>query len=211
MNDLIAPFGEVDWDDVESVEEPAYRFLESLSADPPRLNALLEQVRGTPELLALSEHHPDIFDKVVLHDDASGIRVRLHVFLPGYSDAPHDHRWTFASRILRGGYRHRMYGAVDLRSVPPADLAPVHVRTEQPGDHYVLHHTMVHALDAQPDTVSLVLRGPAVKSRFVVHESTGVTERVGAADEPAAAAAAKRMTPERLDHVIARLREWGVA
>ena len=106
----------------------------------------------------------------MLHDDPSGVRVRLHVFLPGYFDRPHNHRWSYASTILRGQYRHYLFGDAELgRDGRPGQP---HGRSwcahEQAGNAYALHHTMVHAVVAEPYTVSLVIRGPAVKDRFLV-------------------------------------------
>ncbi|MER6824661.1 hypothetical protein ABT352_01550 [Streptosporangium sp. NPDC000563] len=46
------------------------------------------------------------------------------------------------------------------------------VRTKQPGPGYTLHHSMVHAAIAQPHTVSLIVREPAVKDRFLVTNRT---------------------------------------
>jgi hypothetical protein len=52
--------------------------------------------------------------KLVLHDDADlGVRLRLHLYRGGFFDRPHNHRWSFASRILHGGYRHRLFGRDD--------------------------------------------------------------------------------------------------
>ncbi|MCW2932909.1 MAG: hypothetical protein JWM19_3871 [Actinomycetia bacterium] len=76
---------------------------------------------------------------------------------------------SYASTILTGQYRHVLFGDPDLdERVDPASLTPVMVRWEQSGSSYVLHHTMVHAVVAEPYTVSLVIRGPAVKDRFLV-------------------------------------------
>ncbi|HEX3960192.1 MAG TPA: hypothetical protein VHZ03_26740 [Trebonia sp.] len=130
-----------------------------------------------PELLRLCEHN-DILDKVVLWDDPAGFRVRLHVFLPGYFDGPHNHRWSYASTILAGEYRRILFGGADLdERVDPASLTPVMVRWEQAGTSYLLQHTMVHAVVAEPYTVSLVIRGAAVKDRF--SSWTGVPARAG--------------------------------
>src|SRR5699024_9604370 len=98
-----------------------------------------------------------------------GFRVRLHVFLPGYFDRPHNHRWSYASTILHGDYRHYLFGNVELNELTTLrNLDAVMVRQEQVGSAYALHHSTVHAVVAEPYTVSLVVRGPAVKDRFLV-------------------------------------------
>ena len=84
------------------------------------------------------------------------------------------------------------------------------VRQEQAGTAYALHHTMVHAVVAEPYTISLVIRGPAVKDRYLVMDrKTGASWwQYGAALEPAHQAEQKRMTMERLSELTDRLREW---
>lgn len=152
----------------------------------------------------------DIFAKVVLHDNASGVRVRLHVFRPGYFDEPHNHRWSFASVILRGQYRHHLFGNVDLdEHADPASLRAVMVRRELPGSSYALHHSMVHTVVAEPYTVSLVIRGPAVKDRFlVVDRGTGQSWwDYGGSQDSAQDAERKRMTPGRLTDLTAWLHD----
>ena len=174
------------------------------------LRGILLDLPERPDLLGLCEHY-DILDKIVLHDDPSGVRVRLHVFLPGYFDRPHNHRWSYASTILRGQYRHYLFGDADLdESVDPANLKALMVRDEQPGSTYALHHTMVHAVVAEPYTVSLVIRGPAVKDRFLVMDrKTGQSWwQYGASQEPAYDAEQKRMSVERLGELTTSLREW---
>jgi hypothetical protein len=117
----------------------------------------------------------DFLDKLVLWDDPTGFRVRLRVFLPGYFDRPRNHRWSYASRVLMGQYRHILFGDVDLdEHVDPAALTPVMVCWEQAGSSYVLHDSMVHAVVAEAYTVSLVIRGPAVKDRFLVMDRVPV-------------------------------------
>jgi hypothetical protein len=165
-----------------------------------------------PGLLRLCEHY-DILDKIVLCDDPSGARLRLHIFLPGYFDRPHNHRWSYASTILRGEYRHYLFGDVELdEQVDPASLRVLQARQEHVGHAYALHHTMVHAVVAEPFTVSLVFRGPAVKDRFLVMDRrTGESWwQYGASQEPAHSAEAKRMSPQRLSELTGWLRDWGL-
>jgi hypothetical protein len=131
---------------------------------------LAHQAMADPALLKLCEHY-DILDKIVLHDDPIGWRLRLHVFLPGYFDRPHNHRWAYASRILCGRYTHVVYGSDDQFTGDEIDvsaLLPRMVRAEEAGDSYVLHHSMIHSVTAEPYTTSLIIRGPAVKDRFMV-------------------------------------------
>jgi hypothetical protein len=210
LETIIEPLRSLDWEDTDAVEAATAKALAMLTSQPQMLRDILLDLPERPDLLGLCEHY-DILDKIVLHDDPSGVRVRLHVFLPGYFDRPHNHRWSYASTILRGQYRHYLFGDADLdESIDPASLKALMVRDEQPGSTYALHHTMVHAVVAEPYTVSLVLRGPAVKDRFLVMDrKTGQSWwQYGANQEPAYDAEQKRMSVERLAELTTSLREW---
>jgi len=207
---IIEPLRSLDWEETDAVEAATVKALAMLTSQQRMLRGILLDLPERPDLLGLCEHY-DILDKIVLHDDPSGVRVRLHVFLPGYFDRPHNHRWSYASTILRGQYRHYLFGDADLdETVDPASLKALMVRDEQPGSTYALHHTMVHAVVAEPHTVSLVIRGPAVKDRFLVMDrETGHSWwQYGASQEPGYDAEQKRMSVERLTELTNSLREW---
>ena len=164
-------------------------------------------------LASLCEHY-DILDQLVLHDDPDGWRIRLHVFSADYFDRPHNHRWTYTSRILTGSYTHVLYGTDHdfTHEVDVATLTPRLVRIEEPGDTYTLHHSMIHSVMAHGEVVTLIVRGPAVKERFVVIDrGTGKAWwQYGAATETAETAAAKRMSDDQLRDRIAALRAAGI-
>jgi hypothetical protein len=86
------------------------------------------------------------------------------------------------------------------------------VREERVGSAYALHHSMVHAVVAEPHTVSLVVRGPAVKDRFLVmdRKTSESWWQYGAKRESAEDAAKKRMSVERFREMRGLLDEWGV-
>jgi hypothetical protein len=140
-----------------------------------------------------------------------GWRIRLHVFSADYFDRPHNHRWTYTSRILTGAYTHVLYGTDHdfTNEVDVAALAARPVRIEEPGDTYTLHHSMIHSVTAHGEAaVRLIVRGPAVKDRFVVTDrATGKAWwQYGAATGTAETAAAKRMSDHQLRARIAALR-----
>ncbi|GGM68117.1 hypothetical protein GCM10012275_43320 [Longimycelium tulufanense] len=205
----------LDWTDLAAITHASTPLLAVLDARRDTLHDLVVHAIEDDHLSGLHEHY-DILDKLVLHDDTSGWRLRLHVFAPGYFDRPHNHRWTYTSRILAGSYTHTLYGSDELlgdrETIDPAQLTPRMVRTETTGDTYTLQHTMIHAITAQPHTTSLIVRGPAVKDRFLVTDQvTGHSWwQYGAAHESPETAAAKRMTPQRARATLRRLREHGV-
>lgn len=97
METVIEPLRCLDWNDVEAVESATRKSFELLAAQKYLLRRELTTLPDNPDLAALCEHY-DILDKIVLHDDPeTGIRLRLHIFGPGYHDRPHNHRWTYAS------------------------------------------------------------------------------------------------------------------
>jgi hypothetical protein len=207
---IVEPLRSLDWEDIDAVEDACRKALTTLLDDPRVIREALLALPERLSLLRLCEHY-DILDKIVLHDDESGVRLRLHIFLPGYFDRPHNHRWSYASTILRGQYRHHLFGDAELDvRIDPASLKALIVRQEQVGNAYALHHTMVHAVVAEPYTVSLVIRGPAVKNRFLVMDrKTGESWwQYGANQESASSAEQKRMSVERLHELTGWLRDW---
>ncbi|MCP2278808.1 hypothetical protein [Nocardia amikacinitolerans] len=86
------------------------------------------------------------------------------------------------------------------------------VREETVGTSYTLSHKAIHAVVAEPGTVSLVVRGPAVADRFLVMDAaTGAAWwQYGAAQESEADSRKKRMSRERMREVIDQLIDWMV-
>lgn len=210
---LIDPLRDMDWDDVEAIDSAARKIFAHIVGNRYLLRRGLATIRDDPHLMTLCEHY-DILDKLVLFDDPEAdVRVRLHIFGPGYHDRPHNHRWTYASHILRGEYRHRIYRAMELHpDLVPATLDAIHVRQEQAGASYTLHHSAIHAVVAEPSTVSIVLHGPAMTDRFLVMDNK--TEKAwwqyGAAEETPEDSRRKRMTRERFENLVTSLADWGV-
>jgi hypothetical protein len=211
---LVSDIGALDWDNLATVTAANDKLLTALDSDRTALRELVERAIDNPHLLRLCEHY-DILDKIVLHDDPSGWRLRLHVFLSGYFDRPHNHRWTYSSRILHGSYIHALYGTEDQLGngdIDVAALQPRMVRTESASDFYTLHHTMIHSVTAQPHTTSLIVRGSAVKDRFLVTDRTtgqGWWQH-GAATESPEEAARKRMSAAQANACLEKLTELDV-
>lgn len=210
---LYAPLADLDWHNLPAVTAASTTLLDQLADNRALLGELAAAAVEDPHLAGLCEHY-DILDKIVLHDDPDGWRLRLHVFLTGYFDRPHNHRWTYTSRILTGSYTHTLYGSDQelTDEVDVAALSPRLVRIEEPGDTYTLHHSMIHSVTAHGETVTLIVRGPAVKDRFVVTDRTTGKAwwQYGAATETPEAASAKRMTHEQLRDRIAALHSAGL-
>lgn len=210
---LFAHVSAVDWNDLSAVTAVSDKLLSALDTDRNLLRELTGHAMEDPGLLPLCEHY-DILDKIVLYNDPTGWRLRLHVFLPGYFDRPHNHRWTYSSRILHGSYLHTLYGTDNQLDdeIDVAALQPRMVRTESAGDFYTLHHTMIHSVTAEPYTTSLIVRSPAVKDRFLVTDRvTGQAWwQYGTATESRDAAARKQMKTSQADACLQQLTKLGV-
>jgi hypothetical protein len=154
-------------------------------------------------------------DKIVLWQSPdSALRLRLHVFFPGYFDRPHNHRWSFVSRVVAGGYLHSLYGGEDEILARARDGAPPprHVYPVTAGSEYFLDHTMVHSLRADTPTISLVLRGPAAKQAYFTMDAGQGKVRwsTGASAELPAELAAKSMTADGFARVSRSLTSLGL-
>ncbi|MFI5721534.1 hypothetical protein [Streptomyces cyaneofuscatus] len=219
MSDLLTPdrlrrIRALDWQDVEALSAELTPLLEELAADSAWLGSALENLRHTPELRDLSERLAEL-DKLVLVNDAdSGVRIRLHRFRQGYFDRPHNHRFTFGTRILRGGYRHTVYGD-HIEITPDFDVSqvrPTLIRRESAGGGYIIRHTLVHSVAAEPETLTLTVRGPAQKDRMLIVDREQGTSwwQYGVQHEDPADVALRRLTDDQLTETERLLREQGL-
>lgn len=220
MGELVAGVGEVPWEDGRGALAAVGAVFDEIAADPALLPALVADLSGDER--GGCESYP-CMDKLVLWQSADrSTRLRLHLFTPGYVDRPHNHRWSFVSRILRGGYVHSVYGSEDdvlatVREGVP--VRPVLAHDEGAGSQYFLDHSLVHSLRADVVTVSLLLRGPSVKASYFTldpgavaeTEPSGLVLSTGSALEPTDVRASKIMSAERLAAVTALLRDQGLA
>lgn len=184
--------------------EAIYPFAAVAHGDPLPANLLLSE-HG--ECVLLDFEFTGLFaagfDLAMLHtllvgDPGAGVRVRLHLYTGGHYDRPHNHRWPFASCILGGRYRHRIFGD-DTGFDEQADAAalrPIVDRYETAGAMFALDHRSVHAVDADRDTVSVIVRGPAAKDQFLIHDvdAGGFFHVRGAAQETPKQRASKQLT-----------------
>jgi predicted metal-dependent enzyme (double-stranded beta helix superfamily) len=201
----------IDWTSTASILAGCTPAYDAITADPALLARLLDHLPGDGHLAPMCERY-DFLDKLVLHDDtAAQVRVRLHLYRPGYFDRPHPHRWDFFAGIYRGSYLHRIFGrATDFNEdTDPRTLRPLIERIEGPGSTYALDHDTVHTVQAEADTISILIRGPATADRFLILDAeTGRSFWVyGAAHETPLQRAAKQMTASQLTDTITRVRQ----
>ncbi|MFD8738155.1 hypothetical protein ACFV06_25030 [Streptomyces sp. NPDC059618] len=193
----------LDWSDMPALHGPMEELLEELVSHPTWLNDAFDHVLGTPELLNQCERLQELDRVVLVNDKASDVRIRLHVFTGSDFDRPHNHRWSFGSRILHGSYQHHLFGDYDELSTDTRIGSPALVREEVAGSGYVIRHTMVHTVSSVPETTSLIVRGPSEKNRFVVmNRDTGEAWwQYGQKDEKPEDQAKRRLGAERVEEI----------
>ncbi|TDD68411.1 hypothetical protein E1293_36960 [Actinomadura darangshiensis] len=201
----------IDWTSAASVLAGCTPVYEAIATNSALLNQLLNQLPADTHLATMCERY-DFLDKLVLYDDTTAkVRVRLHLYRAGYFDRPHPHRWDFFAGIYRGSYVHRIFGRDTEfdEDTDPRALRPLIERIERPGSTYALDHATVHTVQAEADTISILVRGPATSDRFLILDAVeGRSFWVyGAAHETAEQRAAKQMTAAQLAATIDRVRQ----
>lgn len=185
-------FGErllsVDWEDASAGLSVAGPLLMDVARSGLLLE-LLSQLPSSARLAAMCEHLQGIRKLVLYDDEALKVRLRLHAFGDYYADVAHNHRWSYASLVLRGGYEHIIHGEVGAATRPEdlRSMAAAHSSLVGEGSAYFLHHRMVHSLRVRPYSVSLILRGPVVRPSALwnnrasnetwVHQGSGIDPR----------------------------------
>jgi hypothetical protein len=222
MRDVLEKL-DLDWSDLPACHQVTSGLLKEISEDRRGLARLIDEARQDEALMQKCERHR-LLDKLTVFDGGErGVRLRVHISTREHRDRPHDHRFSFTSRILTGRYRHTRHELVggDLAEDIPwhiqedvdavlADVraVPRFATHQTAGSTYSLHHTEVHTTFTTPDTVSLFLRGPAEKERSLITErETGrLWWRYGADKEKPERRARKIMQLHEYDDLVARLR-----
>jgi len=162
----------LDWENFDEVESNNKKILENIFNNGAIIGFFLKNVLRNADLISLAEHY-DFFDKIVLYvDKKDRFRIRIHIFSNDDSNKyrPHCHRWIYSSVILKGSYKHFIYGTENEinENTDINNLKPILSQEEKVGSIYTLNHNAFHSIGAMPDTVSFMIRGPAVKDRFLI-------------------------------------------
>ena len=215
MERFLEPLKSLNWNNLEEIKKASKKVLITISS-PEILTSFINSMLSNPELLDLCEHY-DFFDKLVLYRDREDrFRLRLHIFLSeSHKDRPHYHRWVYSTLVLRGEYQHLIYGTEDEfhnRNVNPKDMTPIMIQEVCQKTFYTLSHNVIHSIDAKPFTVSLFLRGPALKRGFMIFDRKTGRQwwEYGREAETIEEVKRKIMSRERLKMQIDNLRKWGL-
>lgn len=209
--DLLAAIPQLCWDDLETVHASAAPVLKALAADRGALRAMVERIPDDPTLMAMCERH-FLLDYFVLHDAPERrFRLRLHMHTDNAKERPHNHRFPFTTYVLLGSYLHLIHtvrGELGDHSTIE-DLSLAYRTTEKAGSCYTIAPATVHTTYARPDTVSIVIRGPAIADRSIImdRETGRVTWRHGRQAESAARRATVAMSPADFHRLAAKLKQ----
>ena len=87
-----------------------------------------------------------------------------------HKDRAHYHRWVYSTLILKGSYKHLIYGTKEQieQNINPQELKPQIIQKEGIRSVYTLNHNVIHSIEAKPYTITLFIRGPAVRDKFLI-------------------------------------------
>ncbi|MEV7010660.1 hypothetical protein [Streptosporangium sp. NPDC051022] len=215
IDDVLRAALKIDWTDAGAAYRISGGIFDALEGGGDLLATRIREVIARRGAGGDCESYEQMDKLVLWQSEDRSLRLRLHVFHPGFFDRPHNHRWSFVSRILTGGYLHSLYGSEEtVAEQARAGHAPLSrfVRQETPGTQYFLEHSLVHSLSADRVSVSLLLRGPSVKDDYFTWSAAAgrLVQSRGAAQENTADRAAKTMPDARFDQVLDVLVREGI-
>ncbi|MGW6270754.1 hypothetical protein [Streptomyces sp. NPDC055060] len=166
MNVWLDEVPSLDTPNLRDVQQISGDTLNRLAADRKLLTRLVYEILHDPQRLANSRSTLLLNRLSLYQAPERGFEVHLNLNVrPDNQRAAHDHCYTFATRILTGGYVHVVRRRTDTGSgaFSERNLEPGIVTIEHPGSAYTLGHPMVHQAVTEPGTVTLCVRGPRRK------------------------------------------------
>ena len=157
-----------DWSPAGHIDPRVPRLLAEIGRRP----ALIRDIVGSWDPASLEKrqlrcHETSTHYKWFIHYHQNlRYRVWLHQYKAkdqrkrGYAEVPHNHRYSLASVILRGGFAHHSY-VRDANGL--AELAEA-CKSYVQGDAYIIEWQQIHKLaDVDDHTVTLVVESPVVR------------------------------------------------
>ena len=224
-----------DWIDLPGQATRNDEILQGLESDGDALRSLLESVWADPKRRAMCEKDEFRFKIVLYESDDRGFRLRLHAWRTGFADCVHAHRFSYTARLLSGGYQHTLWRTGDQELYPdgleefeetmlPVDhpfvrqhldlgeIAPVLITPIRAGQTYTQENSVLSSTVTDPDTVSVFLRGPAVRKQSLQwHTDLGkIVWRGGQSSVPTWRQEEVAMTDDDFDQVLAKLSDLSI-
>lgn len=214
MHDYLGTLPALDWSDLDLVHAQTEPILKAIAADRDALRTLIANARMQPRLLEMCERHY-LLDYFVLYDAPDrNFRMRIHLHTTNHLERPHNHRFPFTTFVICGSYSHLIQrvrsGVAAVTKFEDMELA---YRTrEQAGSCYTISPNTIHTTYTEPDTISIIIRGPAVldKSIIIDRETGGVTWRVGRNSETSERREQVKMSLADFDELTKKLARLGV-
>lgn len=195
-----------------SFSETSYLAVEKIMSDRVLIIDMLNNVLDDEVLINKSECY-DFLDKIICYsNDSLGAHMRISLFNNKYANRIHYHRWDYTACVLAGSYTQFFYGlnqGNDITELFPYE--PIYVEKHLPNNIYSLSHTIVHSVKAEPDTVSICIRGKAFGDKFQAIDSKTNTSwwQYGSNLEASEERAMKSVSPvylkDRIEHLISIL------
>lgn len=161
------------------------------------IHKILSHANNLVAVAADSYAHPNGFRKVVLGSRTSGAKLRIHHWPDekGVTSNVHNHRWSFASAVIAGAMHSTLLsehpeGTELMRHtfVPgragdhyalaldgPRRVKITDEQTLPAGTGYYLDPEQLHQVRTEPNTLSVVLTGPAERLTTLVFRPRGLT------------------------------------
>jgi hypothetical protein len=174
LSECVQSLENLNWYDLRQVSVVTQKLVKDVFAQKQLIEEALDNVVADSTLRGLCEYDDDANKIVIYMDPSRRFSLRLHHFLSGRPDKPHNHRWCFTSVILTGSYTHTLFAAAaELNeSATPEDIWPISIRTETAGSVYTLGPDIMHVVEPRPGCVSFVVRGPSIRDRLLVIDSS---------------------------------------
>lgn len=168
LSDRLEALSQLGHPDRSNAALDALEFLSEVCERPDTLLEFLETRSATDRLAC--EIDKDACKSTLWTSKNAESALRLHRFLGAGPDRPHNHRWPFASHLIRGSYRHTLFAtetSID-HGVDIASIKPTLQHTVVAGSSYVLRSNLLHTVDADTNTLSLVFKWPSDRDRLLV-------------------------------------------
>lgn len=165
LQQLKAAISNIRWEADQAAEEALSILRELTRGDGSLIRLLSDAMLSDPTLLGQAEDNPTLSKLTLYEDNATGAKLRFHKFAVGSDAWPHNHRWDFGTIIISGGYEHEFF--VETEASDAEKRMNLAYRQDlRPGDAYFLRTSLFHRTSVTRPTLSIILRGPTVASRW---------------------------------------------
>jgi hypothetical protein len=203
----------VDWRNFAEASKITTELCSAIALNRSFLRELVLRAGDIPDLLALSEKHL-LLDYLVVYDALDrGFRIRINTGTGDPTVWAHDHRFSFSTRLLSGGYLHTVFALPsNSTSEPSIALVPLLIKEEVAGSCFSLHHSAIHSTEKRAEMTSLFVRGPSEKPTSTAFDLNTDTRWERRGGQPSSNPVEKRKKMLFADYIVFcdRLRAFGV-